>query len=68
MQQAELGLEKALLSNDNRNIFFHHPGSGEGGDILGGKKISALVNPPQTGARGRGSHSAFAGGDASSPV
>lgn len=36
MQQAELGLQGALLSNDNKNTFFYHPGSGEGDDIPGG--------------------------------
>lgn len=46
MQQAELGLEEVLLSSDNRNTFFHHPGSGEGSGFLGGKKISPLVNSP----------------------
>lgn len=47
MQQAELGLKEALLSKDNRKKFFPHPGSGEGKDILGGKKISPLVSSPQ---------------------
>lgn len=47
MQQAELGLKEALLSNDKRHKFFPLPGSGEGGDILGGKKVSPLVSSPQ---------------------
>lgn len=58
-QQAELALEEAPLSKDNRNTFFHQPGSGEGSDILGGKKISPLVKPPN---RSRGAHGAFARG------
>ena len=48
MEQAELGLEEALLSNDNRNKFFHHSGSGEGSDILRGKKIIPPVNLPNS--------------------
>lgn len=62
IQQAELGLGEALLSNDNRNKFFHHPRSGEGSDIPGVEKISGLVNPPNHGARGQRSHGVFARG------
>ena len=51
MEQAELGLEEALLSNDNRNKFFHHSGSGKGSDILGGKKIIPSVNLPNSPVR-----------------
>lgn len=57
MEQAELGLEEALLSNDNRNKFFHHSGSGEGSDILRGKKIIPPVNLPNSPVRGQWSHS-----------
>lgn len=56
MEQAELGLEEALLSNDNRNKFFHHSGSGKGSDILGGKKIIPSVNLPNSPVRGQRSH------------
>lgn len=52
MEQTELGLEEALLSNDNRNKFFHHSGSGKGSGILGGKKIIPPVNLPNSAARG----------------
>ena len=68
MEQPELGLEEALLSNDNRNKFFHHSGSGKGSGILGGKKIIPPVNLPNSAARGRRAHGISAKTDASSPV
>lgn len=67
MQQAELGLEEALLSNYNRNKFFHHPGSGEGSDVLGGKKISPLVISPQRWSEGPPVPQCTCQGDASRP-
>ena len=68
MEQPELGLEEALLSNDNRNKFFHHSGSGKGSGILRGKKIIPPVNLPNSAARGRPAHGISAKADASSPV